>query len=145
MALENINPSTVFEIDNNIVYLSQVSHPQINHISRKEDYTFKKLIDPKNNNLLAVVHLAFMFPINKNNITKLSYSQIQNHRTFSSESEKSKYIGLLSKELQIINSLNLEKDALKLYQICEKYPDSEISKKCIQFKLLDKKVSLYKE
>lgn len=134
---------TLFEVNNELVFLAQVSHPQPKHFSKKDDYSFKKLIDPKSNKLLAVVNLSYMFPIKKSDLIPLSYSQIQNYRTFTNNSEKSKYIDLLSKELKIINMMDLGNDAKKLYSICEKYPDSQIAQSCNQFKLLEEKAVKY--
>ena len=134
---------TLFETNNNIVYISQVSHPQPKHTAKKNDFTFKKLLDPKDNRLIAVINLAFMVPIKKEYLTYLSYGQIHNYRNFSNNLEKSKYIDLLSKEIRIINSIDIGKDAKKLYQICLNYPASSVSKRCIDFKLVEKYAIFY--
>jgi protein AbiQ len=134
---------TLFEVDQDIVYITQVSHPQPKHNTKKDDYKFKKLLDPQDNRLIAVVNLAFMFPVKKQDIINLKYKQIHNYRIFSNDCEKSKYIDLLGKEMKIINSLNLGDCAKKLYEICDKYPASPISQGCINFKLLEKYAVTY--
>lgn len=135
----------LFEVENDIVYLAQVSHPQDKHLLKKEDYSFKKLLHPKSNQLIAVINLNYMFPIKKRDAVNLEYKNIQQYRNFNSPVEMSKYIDLLSLELKIINSMNICDSAKKLYKIKNSYPESRISKVCIDFKKLEKFVDGYKK
>lgn len=119
-------------------YITQVSHPQMRHYKMKDNIDFKKIYDPRNpSRLIAVVNLNYMFPIPKNEKIELEYKDIDLHRTFSSETEKSKYINLMKRELKAINDMHLEKNAYKIY--VEKYekPESQISRRCIDFKNIE--------
>ena len=54
----------------------------------KNGKDFKKLYHPKDNRLLAVVNLNYMFPIPKSLKMILKYKDIEKHRKFESEEEK---------------------------------------------------------
>lgn len=91
----------------------------------------------KNNKLLAVVNLNYMFPVPKAEAIDLEYTQIHNYRDFESDRQKSQYIHFLKIELRLINKLELDKAAQKLYKLKYSYPDNIISKRCLDFKRLE--------
>ena len=106
---------------------------------------FYKLFDPNNSNkLLAVVNLNYMFPIPKQYTQVFQNKNINQYRTFSSEDEKSKYISLLALELKAINKLNLGDKASYIYKLKYDSPDNKISKRCIDFKEMERLAKLYK-
>lgn len=135
---------TLFEKDG-LIYVASISHVQQRHISMKNALDFIKIYIPdgKFDRLVAVVNLRYMFPVPKDIIEELYYRDIAKHRSFSSDEEKSKYIDLLKKELASINTMNFEKKAKRLYLLKNDYPDSKISKQCIEFKLLEEKAKIY--
>lgn len=128
--------SPLFEIDD-LVYITQISHPQKRHEQIKQNLDFYKLYDSDNGRLLAVVNLNYMFPIHNSLMSDLRYKSIDNYRTFKDEEEKSKYIDLLRIELGIIGDLPFQKNALKIYDMKYKYPDNYISQRCFDFKKLE--------
>ena len=65
----------------------------------KNNIDFKKIYHPKDNRLLAVVNLNYMFPILKSQKKVLKYQDIELHRSFSDDSEKSKYIDLIKERM----------------------------------------------
>ncbi|MBQ9232942.1 MAG: type III toxin-antitoxin system ToxN/AbiQ family toxin [Lachnospiraceae bacterium] len=118
-------------------YVTQVSHPQIRHEKMKQARDFYKLYDNDSNRLIGVVNLNYMFPVLKDKIVKLEMSNIDKIRTFKNETQKSKYIDLLNRELKEINKLPIEKNAFKLYKDKYTYPESFISKRCLDYKALE--------
>ena len=127
----------LFEVGD-LYYVTQVSHPQDRHKQLRQQKDFYKLFDPKNpKRLIAVVNLNYMFPIPKNQTSPFVKKNIHTYRTFKTEQEKSKYIDLLDTELSIINSMNLGDRAKDLYQLKYDKPDDRISKRCIDFKVME--------
>ena len=130
---------TLFE-HNGFIYVAPVSHPQEKHLQVKNSADFIKLYDgPDSKVPIAIVNLRYMFPVPEDKIKELEYKNIDQYRTFKNDKEKSKYIDLLSKELSIINSMDFERRAKKLYDLKTQYPDNDISKRCIDFGLLEEK------
>lgn len=87
-----------------------------------------------------------MIPILDEDICILKYKDIEEYRYFNSEREKKLYISLLNFELKLINkkASKIIKSALKLYKEKQNNPNSIISKRCCDFKLLEKICVLYK-
>lgn len=127
----------LFETDG-LLYVTQVSHPQTRHYRLKQQKDFYKVFDPKDpKRLIAVINLNYMFPIPKYCTFEFKKKEIELYRTFSSDEEKSKYISLLDKELSVINTMNLEEKAKKLYALKYEKPNHIVSRRCIDFKLLE--------
>lgn len=127
----------LFEKDE-FYYITQISHAQNRHSKMKQQPDFFKIYDPDSEKrLIAVVNLNYMFPIPKKEVTDFEKSKIDTYRTFKDDDEKSKYINLLDKELKSINELDLSNSAKKLYDKKYAYPDASISKRCIDFKMLE--------
>lgn len=127
---------TLFETEN-FYYVTQISHPQKRHFGMKANVDFKKIYDPTDGHLIAVVNLNYMFPLPKDMFKVLKYKDIHEHRNFENETEKSKYIDLMKKELKVINSMDLSKSALNIYHNKYNDPNSDLSKRCIDFKHLE--------
>lgn len=129
---------------NNLYYVTQVSHPQKRHQKMKQQKDFFKLYDPDNpTRLIAVVNLNYMFPIPKEYTHDFEKKKIDTYRTFKSEQAKSKYIDLLDTELKVINSLNLGEKALYNYKLKYDKPQDSLSKRCIDFKDMERLARLY--
>lgn len=64
--------------------------------------------------------------------------KIHTYRVFKSEIEKSKYINLLDIELDVINSMNIDTRAKELYKFKYDNPDYPVSKRCIDFKDMER-------
>ncbi|MCE5220065.1 MAG: type III toxin-antitoxin system ToxN/AbiQ family toxin [Clostridium sp.] len=128
--------SPLFEI-NDLIYITQISHPQKRHYELKKNIDFYKIYHPNDGRLLAVINLNYMFPIHNSLMADLRYKSIENYRLFKYEEEKSKYIDLLRIELNIINKLPLQKNAFKIYNMKYKYPDNFISQRSFDFKKLE--------
>ena len=58
--------------------------------------------------------------------------------TFKSEEEKSKYIALLDTELSVINSMDMGIKAQAVYNLKYDKPNHVISKRCIDFKAMER-------
>lgn len=119
----------------NLVYATQISHPQPRHYTLPDAQDFIKIY--KDDKLLCVINLNYMFPVPINLIEEIRYSKIENYRTFKSDEDKSKYIYLLRQELRIINSKNIETKALKVYNNKYLYPNNVLAKRCIDFRKLE--------
>ena len=112
----------------------------------KQQKDFYKVYDPQNiERLIAVVNLNYMFPIPKGQTTPFEKKNIHSYRTFETEEEKSKYIDLLDRELLSINRMNIGKKAEILYQMKYEKPESVISKRCIDFKVMEDLALNYKK
>ena len=118
-------------------YVTQISHPQSRHLKMKANQDFKKVYLPDSNRLVAVINLNYMFPIPKSMYQKLEYKDIDKHRTFVDDEEKSKYIDLMKKEIKIINTMNIEQAAIRVYENKYEKPDSDLAKRCIDFKAME--------
>lgn len=128
----------LFEKDN-LYYVTQVSHPQPRHYKLKQQKDFYKLYDLKDSDrLIAVINLNYMFPIPKECTSDFKKKEIHLYRTFFSEEEKGKYINLLDTELKAINALNLGEKALDVYNTKYQNPNDSVSKRCIDFKAMEK-------
>lgn len=125
----------LFERDG-LVYITQISHPQQRHIKTKENIDFKKIY--KNDKLIGVVNLNYMFPIYKNKLEEVKYANIEKYRKFKNDDEKNKYIALLKTELKIIKNKNIKEAAIKLYNHKIEFPDSIISNRCLDFVELER-------
>lgn len=127
----------LFEKDD-LYYITQVSHPQDRHKNLKQQRDFYKIFDPVNTNrLIAVVNLNYMFPIPKDHTYEFKKKEIHLYRTFKTEEEKGKYIDLLNTEMKVINKMNLGKKALELYNLKYDKPFDKVSKRCLDFKMLE--------
>lgn len=131
----------LFETES-LAYVVAVSHPQPRHISMKAARDFVKVFD--GNKLLRVINLTFMFLVKKSEIHYLDYDTIDTLRSFSSETEKNDYIGLLKKEIKLIRSIGIEQKAQTLYNICTQYPDSPLARRCLDFQKLESACAAYR-
>ena len=120
-----------------MVYVTQISHPQERHNNLKQNLDFYKIYHPESGRLLSVINLNYMFPIHNSLLVDLKYKDINKHRTFSNDEEKSKYIDLLDIELKAINELPIINNAQKIYKLKYDFPDNYISKRCFNFKRLE--------
>lgn len=121
----------------NLVYVTQVSHPQQRHKYMKEDMDFIKLYD--RTRLIAVVNLNYMFPIHKSRLIEVEYKNIENFRTFESEKNRNDYITLLKREMKEIRTRKIDEKAVKLYKHKYDYPSDRVSNRCVDFKKLEQK------
>jgi len=134
-----------------LVYITQITSPKPRHYKMKSSLDFikvyKDLEDRKNTNdvLFGAINLNFMFPVPKEFIGLIEYSEIEHYRIFDSEEEKSKYIDLLRKELKKINSSTVQNNAKKLYKLKEEFPNNNISKRCLDFKKLEEVAKDFKK
>ena len=127
----------LFEVGD-LYYITQISHAQPRHLKMKNQPDFFKIFNPKNpSELIAVINLNYMFPIPKTKVTPFIKKNVDSYRTFKTEKEKTKYLDLLNLELKMINSLNLSEAAKQLYVNKYKFPDSFVSKRCLDYKDLE--------
>lgn len=131
-----------------LVYVTQISHAQERHKSMKTSLDFMKIYLPERDptapdRLVAVVNLNYMFPVPKCLLQNLDYRDIEKHRTFRSQAEKSMYIDLLTKELAKINTMGVDTKAKKLYKLRKDYPQDRVSLRCVDFCALEKVAKSY--
>lgn len=124
-------------------YVTQVSSAKERHNKMKQNLDFYKLYDNKSNKLLAVINLNYMFPVPKSEIVNLEYSRIQDYRDFESDYQRSQYIHFLKKELCLINKLELNEAAGRLYELKYSYPENVVSKRCLDYKRLEELADKY--
>ncbi len=130
----------------NFCYITQISHAQKRHLKMRKQQDFYKIYDPANSSrLIAVVNLNYMFPIPKSETSPFIKSEIESYRSFANETEKNKYISLLNLELKEIKKLNLSEAAIKLYNDKYDFPDSSVSKRCLDFKALEQYAKLWEK
>ena len=124
----------LFETEN-FAYVSQVSHPQDRHQHQKATMTFLKVFH--NDTLICVINLNYMFPIPMDKISEMHYKDIEQYRIFATPKAKTDYVALLKKEMSIMQTMNIEKKAYKLYSLCKKHPETPVAKSCISFSALE--------
>lgn len=134
----------LFETDG-MWYVTQVSSVKERHKRMKQSMDFLKIHEKKTDKLIAVINLNYMFLVPKSEFKYLEYNEIEEYREFSSEKEKSQYIHFLKKEISLINELNVEAAAKKLYDLKNKYPENVIAERCIEFKELEKGAREYEK
>jgi len=130
---------------NDFNYYVPVSSAKPKHRNWKNSVDLFKIED--NSGLFGVLNINNMIPVSDEYLTKLKYSEIEKYRSFNSESEKINYIRLLTKELNIVDSNEdlILKNANKLYEIKNNFPESKISMRCCNFKLLENESKKYKK
>lgn len=126
----------LFDVDS-LVYITQISHPKKRHDKMKNNMDFYKLYSA--DKFIGVVNLNYMFPVLKEKLVQVEYKTIEQFRTFDNEQKKSAYISLLKKEFKAIEALNIDQKAKKLYDYIYNFPESDIAKRCIDFKNLETK------
>lgn len=125
-------------------YYVPISSVKEKHYKMNEDMDFIKIME--NDRILGVLNLNNMIPIDNKNVRLLKYKEIDEYRKFKDDRERNLYISLLSMELGLIND-KIEKirlNAIKLYNEKINKPNSKISKRCCNFKLLEEKCKKYK-
>lgn len=130
----------LFEVGD-LIYVTQISSAKPRHYKLKNSLDFHKYYF--DNQLIGVINLNYMFPVPKQYISNLDYSKIELYRAFNNEDEKNKYIKFLHKQLVAIKKLNIEKYAIKVYQLKEQNPNHDISKRSFDFKSLERISLLY--
>lgn len=73
---------------NGLVYVSQISSAKPRHNKLKEDLDFFKIYDDKTKQIISVVNINFMFPVPKDKLTFVKYSEIDKYRKFKNSIEK---------------------------------------------------------
>lgn len=126
-----------------LTYITQISSPKPRHEKMKDNLDFIKVYkkeEDKTDDTLdfyGVINLNYMFPVPSKYIYELKNSNIDTVREFENEEDKSKYIDLLSKQMEIINTLNLPVQAKKVYDLKNSAPGSKVSQRCLDFKGLE--------
>ena len=128
---------------NKFNYYVPVSSPKNKHLKMKNNIDIFKIVNKTQ--LLGVLNINNMIPVDNDNINCLEYKEIEEYRKFDSDNKKIMYIKLLSMELNIINRnlQEIKESAKKLYQIKLKYPNEKISLRCCDFELLEQKCIEY--
>lgn len=128
---------------NEFNYYVPISSVKEKHYKIKEGIDFIKI--KLDDSIIGVLNINNMIPIFNNNVEILRYKDIDQYRKFKSDREKQNYIALLSLELDLINEKagKIKKNALKLYNEKINNPQSNVSKRCCNFKLLEEKAKLY--
>lgn len=126
-------------------YYVPVSSVKDKHYKMNEDIDFIKISEGER--ILGVLNLNNMIPIDNANVKYLKYDEINEYREFKTDKEKRLYISFLNMELNLINSKSekIKASALKLYNEKVNRPNSKISKRCCDFKLLEFKCKEYRE
>lgn len=130
---------------NEMNYYVPISSVKEKHYKMNEDIDFIKI--NKDDRILGVLNLNNMIPIDNENVTILRYIEIEDYREFKNDKEKSLYISFLNTELRLINNKikKIKDNAIKLYNEKINRPNSKISKRCCDFKFLEKKCKEYRK
>lgn len=134
----------VFQI-NNLDYYVPISSEKRKYYNMRENIDFIK-IDELNNltntyKIYGALNLNNMIPILDKDKILLNYNDIDKFIVFQTPTEKFNYIGLLQKELSIINSKSKQilKSANELYIHKSRKPNTSISKRTINFDIIESK------
>lgn len=129
----------------NFHYYVPISSAKPKHQKMSNSLDFHKLQDESTRYLYAVLNINNMIPVPDNCLTQLKYNQIDCFRSFKSDKEKTDYIYLLQKEKFLIDNIQntLQNKAMKLYQKCIAKPDSSLTARCCNFKMLEEKCLSY--
>ena len=129
---------------NEINYYVPISSVKEKHYKMNEDMDFIKIME--NDRILGVLNLNNMIPIDDENVKVLKYKEIDDYRKFKNDKERSLYISFLSFELGLINNQidKIKSNTIELYNEKLNRPNSKISKRCCDFKLLEQKCEEYK-
>ena len=122
---------------NEYSYITQITSykPRLDKI--KEGKDFYKIY--KNNKLIACINLNYMFPVLTKDLYYIkNYNDIDKFRQFNSLKEKSNYITLLKYELEEINKKPITISAKYLYKNKYEKPNNNLSKRCLDYKNLEK-------
>jgi protein AbiQ len=124
-------------------YYVPISSAKEKHYKINEGMDFIKIM--QDDRIIGVLNLNNMIPILDNNVKELKYKDIEKYRNFVDSKERTLYISFLSFELNLINNKveKIKKSAIKLYNEKINNPNSNISKRCCDFKLLEEKSKLY--
>ena len=130
---------TIDELD----YYVPISSAKEKHYKIKEGIEFIKI--KQDDKILGVLNLNNMIPISNDNVKELEYKDIEQYRNFTNDREKSLYISFLNFELNLINNKieKIKKNAMKLYKEKINNPESNVSKRCCNFRLLEEKNKSY--
>lgn len=148
--VENINYSAKLKPYIGIVvninefnYYVPISSAKSKHYKIKEGMDFIKIMQA--DKIIGVLNLNNMVPILSEKIQILNYREIDKYREFGTEKEKRLYISFLSFELNLINQKveKIRRNAIKLYNEKINNPNSNLSKRCCNFKLLEEKCVEY--
>ena len=128
---------------NNFNYYVPISSSKDKHYKMKEDIDFIKIV--REDRIIGILNINNMIPISDTDIIILDYKKIDNYRKFDNEKEKRLYVSFLSLELKLINNKieKIKENAIKLYNEKLIHPNSRISKRCCDFRLLEEKCKLY--
>ena len=150
--VENINYSAKLKPYIGIVvninefnYYVPISSAKSKHYKIKEGMDFIKIMQA--DKIIGVLNLNNMVPILNEKIQILNYREIDKYREFETEKEKRLYISFLSFELNLINQKveKIRKNATKLYNEKINNPNSNISKRYCNFKLLEEECVEYRK
>lgn len=122
-------------IINDLVYVTQISSPKEKHKKLKENLDFKKIY--RENNLIGVVNLNYMFPVPMDKIIDIEYKNIDKYKKFNNSIEKSKYIALLKHEMSEIIKKEIDISAEKLYKIITEKENTIFHNRCFDYKKLE--------
>ncbi|MEG2684723.1 MAG: type III toxin-antitoxin system ToxN/AbiQ family toxin [Erysipelotrichaceae bacterium] len=121
-----------------VLYISQLTSIKDRHNKMKDTIDFKKLFDARNGKTLGATNLNYMFPILEDYLERMNYKDIL---LIIKDKLKTKTLFI---EKRIIENMNIDNDARKVYVNKYKCPKSSLSLRCIDFKFLEGKMIEFK-
>ena len=136
----------ILKIEDNQYYVP-ISSAKLKHKKMSNSLDFHKIQDEETGFIYAVLNINNMIPVPEECLAQIKYNEIEKFRTFKSEKEKTDYIYLLQKEKNIIDRIEniLLTKAKKLYEKYSLNPQSKLSARCCNFKLLEIKANEWKK
>lgn len=113
-----------------VLYVTQLTSPKPRHFHLKQKLDFKKIYAPSGR-LLGATNLNYMFPVLPEYIEHLSFNDIK--EIVKNESK----VKNLVLEKKVLDNMNLTNDFKQLYRLKYEKPDTNISKRCLDFKQLE--------
>lgn len=131
---------------NNFKYYVPITSAKSKYISKYNNLDIVYIRD-NNQKLLGVLNLNNMIPVGNREITLLDFTKLRKYRKFANLDEEYKYISFLSMEIVYIRLLSkvITKKAQKVYLEKINRPNSRISQRTNDFKLLEEKCLEYQK
>lgn len=136
----------VVTVINGFNYYIPISSAKLKHSTMSNSRDFIKIHDPDDGKLIAVLNINNMIPIPDEYLIPLKYDDVSLYKKFKNDTEKSKYIDLLRKELKEIKKITdkIKNNAEYLHENFKNKPTNKLSQRCCNFLKLESSISNYK-
>lgn len=121
-----------------VLYATQLTSPKSRHIAMKENIDFKKIYHPNSGKLLGATNLNYMFPVLPEHIEHLSFSDLK--KILRTDDK----VRTLAIEKKVLDKMDLSRSCKDVYRLKYAKPESNLAKRCLDFKQLEADMVEYK-